>query len=210
MNVYAHADWTFCNLVIVGLTGSFDGASSVGKDATRMSFYPAADVVLMAKNLPTLSHVSWIDKLNVYGNLTFTGNSRYSSKYGKYYYTSNPYQTISGIVRGNVPSTYLKPERDRTLNAGIEASLLRHRIQLGVGYYNTSATDVVISGNRSPILGSSAYYSNEAELQSSGIELSLAFSPIYTKDVLMKTPTLSTVCVALVFSRPRQRLRPPI
>lgn len=183
MNFYAHADWTFLNLVKVGVTASLDGASSVGKDANRMSLYPAADVVLMAKNLPTLSHVSWIDKLNVYGNLTFTGNSRYSSKYGKYYYTSNPYQTISGIVRGNVPSTYLKPERDRTLNAGIEASLLRHRIQLGVGYYNTSATDVVISGNRSPILGSSAYYSNEAELQSSGIELSLAFSPIYTKDI---------------------------
>ena len=32
---------------------------------------------------------------------------------------------------------------------------------LGVGYYNTKATDVLISGDRSPILGSSSYYSND-------------------------------------------------
>ncbi len=182
MNVYAHADWTFRNLVKVGLTGAFDGASSVGKNATRMSFYPAADVVLMAKNLPALSTVDWLDKLNVYANLTFTGNSRFSSKFGKYYYTSNPYQTISGIVRGNVPSTDIKPERDRTVNFGIDAALIRHRLNVGLGYYSTLATDVLISGNRSPILGSSAYYNNEAEMTSKGFEVTLSASPVYTKD----------------------------
>ncbi len=181
MNVYAHADWTWRNLLKVGVTASFDGASSVGKDATRMTLYPAAEVVLMGKQLPTLNKVSWIDKFNVYGNLTFTGNSRYSSKYGKYYYTSHPYQTISGIIRANVPSTNLKAERDRTMNVGLEAELLHHRLTLGVGYFNTLATDVLISGNRLPVLGSSAYYSNEAELETSGIEVSVAFSPIYNK-----------------------------
>ena len=182
MNIYAHADWIFKNLVKVGLTASFDGASSVGKDATRMTLYPAADVTLMAKNLPALSTLHWLDKLNVYANYTITGNSRFSSKYGKYYYTSNPYQTISGIIRANVPSTAIKAEKDNTLNVGLDAALLHHRIMLGVAYYNTKATDVLISGNRSPILGSSSYYNNEAELESKGIELSLAVSPVYTRD----------------------------
>ena len=182
MNVYAHAGWTFQNLVKVGLTAAFDGASSVGKNATRMTFYPAADVVFMAKSLPVFSTSEWIDKLNVFASYTLTGNSRFSSKYGKYYYTSNPYQTISGIVRANVPSTKLKAETDHTMNVGVEAALLRHRVNVGIGYYSTKAKDVLISGNRSPILGSSAYYSNEAELESKGIELSLALSPVYTKD----------------------------
>lgn len=182
MNVYAHADYTFQNLVKVGLTASFDGASSVGKDATRMTLYPAADVVFMAHHLPALGNISWIDKLNLYANFSITGNSRYSSKYGKYYYTSNPYQTISGIVRANVPSTNLKAERDRTLNFGIETALLHHRAVVGIGYYNTKATDVLISGNRSPVIGSSAYYSNEAELESKGIELSLMLTPVAIKD----------------------------
>ena len=182
MNVYAHADWTFHNLVKVGVTGAFDGASSIGNDATRMTFYPAADVVFMAKNLPALSTKDWVDKLNLYANYTITGNSRFSSKFGKYYYTSNPYQTISGIVRANVPNTAIKAEKDQTLNVGLEAGLWHNRVLVGVGYYNTKATDVLISGDRSPILGSSLYYNNEAELTSKGLELSLAVSPVYTKD----------------------------
>jgi TonB-linked SusC/RagA family outer membrane protein len=182
MNLYAHVDWNFRNLVKVGLTGAFDGASSVGKDATRLTFYPAADVTFMAKTLPVINQVSWIDQLNVFANIALTGNSRFSSKFGKYYYTSNPYQTISGIVRANVPSTNLKAEKDRTINVGFETSFLHHRVNFGLQYYNTKATDVLISGDRSPILGSSAYYNNEAEMESKGLELSLSFSPIYTPD----------------------------
>ncbi len=183
MNVFLHADYTFNNLVKVGLTGSFDGSSSVGKDATRMTFYPAADVVFMAKQLPALNKVTWLDKLNAFANVSFTGNSRFSSKYGKYIYTSSPYQTISGIVRANVPSTKLKAEKDRTLNFGIETALLHHRVMLSAGYFNTKASDVLISGNRSPILGSSSYYSNEAEITSKGFEIALEVAPVYTKDL---------------------------
>ena len=181
-NVYAHADYTYNNMVKVGLTASLDGASSIGNDAARMSLYPAADVVLMAKNLKPLSTVDWLDKLNVYANYAMTGNSRFSSKYGKYYYTSNPYQTIAGLVRATVPNTKLKAERDQTLNVGLETQLLRNRLMLGAGYYTTKATDVLISGERSATLGSSPYYSNDAEMKSHGVELSLAFSPVYTKD----------------------------
>ena len=180
---FAHADYTFNNVVKAGLTASLDGASSVGKDAARMSLYPAADVVLMAKQLAPLNRADWIDRLDLYANIGWTGNSRFSSKYGKYYYTSNPYQTIAGLVRANVPNTNLKAERDRTFNVGMETSLLRNRLHLGVGYYNTRATNVLISGERTAILGSSPYYSNDAEMESKGLELTLAFSPVYTKDV---------------------------
>lgn len=181
-NGYAHADYTYNNMVKVGLTASLDGASSIGTDATRLSFYPAADVVLMAKNLKPLCTVDWLDKLNVYVNYAMTGNSRFSSKYGKYYYTSNPYQTIAGLVRATVPNTKLKAERDATLNVGLETQLLHNRLMLCVGYYTTKATDVLISGERSATLGSSPYYSNDAEMKSHGVELSLAVSPIYTKN----------------------------
>ena len=182
MNLYAHADWTWNSLLKVGLTASLDGASSIGTDATRMSLYPAADVVLMAKNLKTLAAVEWLNKLNVFANYTVAGNSRYSSKLGKYYYTSLPYQTVAGLVRANVPNTRLKAERDATLNAGLEASLLSNRLQLGLAYYLTKATDVIIAGNRSAVMGSGLYYNNEGELESKGLELTLAFSPVYTKD----------------------------
>ncbi len=183
MNFYAHADYTFDNLVKVGVSASLDGASSIGKDATRMSFYPAGEIVLMAKQLPGIKTADFINKLNLYANYGLTGNSRYSSKFGKYYYTSQPYQTIAGIVRANVPNTKLKAETDYTLNLGLETSLWNNRVNLAVGYYNIDAKNVLMAGQRSSVLGTSTYYNNDAEIESSGLELSFAVAPVYTKDL---------------------------
>lgn len=182
MNYYAHADYTFDNLVKVGLTASYDGASSIGKDADRMTIYPAGDIVLMAKQLPWMKNVDLINKLNIYGSYSITGNSRYSSKLGKYYYTSTPYQTIAGVVRANVPNTELKAEKAHTMNVGFEASVWNNRINLGAAYYNINTTDVLMTGQRSSVLGTTTYYNNDGEISSKGIELSLAVAPVYTKD----------------------------
>ena len=181
-NGYAHADWTYNNTVKVGLTASLDGASSIGKDATRLSFYPAIDAVFMAKQVPLFNQIEWLEKLNVYANYTLSGNSRFSSKLGKYYYTSYPFQNISGLVRGNVPNNALEAEKDRTVNIGLETSLLRNRLSLGIGYYNIQSSNVLVAGTRSVLLGSNTYYSNEGKFESQGMELSVAFAPIYMKD----------------------------
>ena len=182
LNWFAKADYTFDHLVKVGVTASFDGASSIGKDATRMTFYPAGEVVLMAKQLPLLRELDVVNKLNLFANYGVMGNSRYSSKLGKYYYTSTPYQTIAGIVRANVPNTKLKAERDYTLNLGLETALWNNRIQLGATYYSIQAKDVLMTGQRSSILGTSTYYNNDGEIDSKGVELSLAVAPVYNKD----------------------------
>lgn len=180
LSFFAHADYTFANTVKLGVTASYDGASSIGEDATRMSFYPAADIVFMAKEL--IGGSDWLNKLNLYANYGLTGNSRFSSKLGRYYYTSQPYQTIAGIIRATVPNTELKAERDATFNVGLETSTLNNRLMFNVGYYNIKATNVIINGVHSSILGTSPYYSNEGEIASSGVEISLNAMPIDIKD----------------------------
>lgn len=178
MDFYAHADYTLAHALMVGVTASADGASSIGDDAARFAFYPAAEAVLMAKELPFLKHVNAVNKLNLFVKYGATGNSRFSSKYGKYYYTSKPYQTIAGIVRANVPNTNLKAERDMNLNIGLETSLLNNRLMVGFDYYNTKARDVLMSGVTTPVLGTSPYYSNDARIDASGVELSLNATPV--------------------------------
>ena len=181
-NGYAHADWTFSNTVKMGLTASLDGASSIGTDATRLSFYPAAEAVFMAKGLSFFDKMQWIEKLNVYADYTLSGNSRFSSKLGKYYYTSYPFQNISGLVRGNVPNTALEAEKDRTVNVGLETSLLRNRVSIGIGYYNILSSNVLVAGERSVLMGSNTYYTNEGKFESQGLELTAAFLPVCLKD----------------------------
>lgn len=182
LNAFAHADYHYADLLKLGFTGSWDGASSIGKDTNRMSFYPAGEVVLKAKQFGPMLDVDFIDKLNLYANYGLTGNSRYSGKLGKYYYTSTPYQTIAGIVRANVPNTRLKAETDYTLNLGLETSVWNNRLTLGAGYYNIDARNVLMAGVRSSVLGTSAYYNNDARIASKGFEASFSLVPVATKD----------------------------
>lgn len=182
MDFYAHADYTLAHALMVGMTASADGASSIGDDASRFSLYPAGEVVLMAKELSFLKHADFVNKLNVFAKYGATGNSRFSSKFGKYYYTSRPYQTIAGIVRASVPNTNLKAERDMDLTLGFETSLFSNRLQLAFDYYNTKARNVLMSGVTTPLLGTSPYYSNDARIDADGVELSFNASPVYTKN----------------------------
>jgi len=182
MGGYVTADYKLGNLVTVGLVASLDGASSIGKDATRMSLYPGAHASAQLANLPQLKSLEWLDKLDPFVDYSFTGNSRFSSKLGQYYYSSQPYQTIAGIVRANVPNTALKAEVDKTLQVGIEAQVLQHRLGGRVAYYNTQADDVLMLGQSSSALGSSPYYCNDAAIKSQGIELSLNLVPVLTRN----------------------------
>lgn len=182
MNLYAHVDYRYANLLKLGVTASWDGASSIGKEASRMTFYPAFEAVLMTKQFSWMRESDFINRLDIYGNYSITGNSRFSGKLGKYYYTSTPYQTIAGIIRANVPNTTLKAEKDHTLNVGIDASVWNNRVQLGAGYYNVDAKDVLMTGVRSSVLGTSAYFNNDGQIQARGFEGRLQVMPINTRD----------------------------
>lgn len=182
MSYYLHADYTFNNLVKVGANISMDGASSTGKDAPRMGFFPSANAMLMAKNLKFLQDVDFINKLDIYANYGLTGNSQYSSKLGKYYYISSSYQGISGLLRANVPNTKLEWEKDLQFSAGLNASLWYNRLNLGFKFYDTQATDVLMISPNSSVYGTSYYYSNDGEISTNGIDASLSITPIRTRN----------------------------
>lgn len=182
MSVYAHADYRFADLLKAGVTASWDGASSIGKDTPRMSFYPSGEVTLMAKQLSFLRSSDFVNRLDIYASYGLTGNSRFASKLGKYYYTSTPFQDIAGIIRANVPNTKLKAETDRTLNVGFETMLWNNLVQLGAAYYNVDARNVLMTGVRSSVLGNSVYYNNDARIQARGLEASIQVMPVNTRD----------------------------
>jgi len=182
LNGNVHADYTYNDLVKASMNLSVDGASSTGKDAARYGFFPSGGITLMAKNASMLKSVENVNKLNIRAEYGLTGNSRYSSKYGEYYYTSSPYQGIAGIVRANVPNTKLKWEEDANLNLGVDGSFFHNLLDLSVGYFDTQAKDVLMVSPNSSVYGTAIYYSNDAAINSNGYELSLQVTPICTKN----------------------------
>ncbi|MCD8178826.1 MAG: SusC/RagA family protein, partial [Tannerellaceae bacterium] len=182
MNFYAHADYTYNDLVAASVNLAVDGASSTGTNANTFQAYPSAGLTWIGKGWLPLSNSTWINRLNVRAEYGLTGNSRFSSNYGKFSYTSNPFQSISGIVRANISNTYLKPERNAQLNVGMDVSLWYNRIDLSVDYYNNQASNVIINRPLTAMFGTAPYYDNTAKIENQGIEFSAQISAVRARD----------------------------
>ena len=136
MNFYAHADYTYKNQWQASVNLAVDGSSSTGEDANRFYMYPSVGLTWLGKGWKPLQNTTWLNKLNVRAEYSLTGNSRFASTMGMYYYKAAPYQDLSAIVRANVPNTQLKPERNASLNVGVDVAAFQNRLNISVDYFN--------------------------------------------------------------------------
>ncbi|MEN2400256.1 SusC/RagA family TonB-linked outer membrane protein [Flavobacterium sp. MC2016-06] len=97
----------------------------------------------------------------------------------------------NGSVNGNPlfqnSATYvqfqnLKPETQKSWEAGLEASLFKNRLSLDLSVYKTNTSDQIFNVPQSPATGYSFSQINAGELENKGIEVVLSGSPIKTKD----------------------------
>ncbi len=201
MNAYAGASYTWNSLVNAGVNISTDGASSTGVDAQRFGVFPSASANVMLHNLDALSSLNWLDRLTFHADYGKTGNSRFSGNYGKYYYVSELYQGIAGIIRTNVPNTSIKWEETLRANVGLDASFLANRASLSFGWYNDNVSDVLMAGSTSSLYGTGFHYSNDAAIVSNGVDVSLKVAPVYGRNFKWilggKATTLHNVITSL-------------
>lgn len=97
MNIFAHADYTYNNLLNVSANMSVDGSSANGKYTNRFRVYPSAGLTWMAKNMSFLIDKDWVNRLDLRCRYSVTGNSRFSSNYGRNYYSSLPYMAYPAL-----------------------------------------------------------------------------------------------------------------
>ncbi|MDL2241591.1 SusC/RagA family TonB-linked outer membrane protein [Bacteroidales bacterium OttesenSCG-928-L03] len=182
MNIYAHADYTYNNMVQAAINVSFDGASSTGVDANRFYLYPSLSLAWLGKGWSPFQDISWINKLNIRAEYGMTGNSRYAATLGSDYYASIPYESISTIAWTKVSNTKLKPETNTSLNLGIDMNLFSDRLRLSAGYFNNQIKDMISALPLSSVYGSAPYYDNIGDMENKGVELSAYLSLIRTRD----------------------------
>lgn len=175
-----HGDYTYNKLVRGTIGLAIDGTSASGVDAPRWGFFPSAGVTFMAANTGKLP--SWIDLLNVTVEGSMSGNSRFSSNYGKNYYTGSNFFHIGTINRSNVPNTKLQWEKKTQLDLGLDLAMFGNKVNVGFNYFASHAYDLLLNSNISAVYGSYNYYENCGTINTSGIEASLRVNPLHTKD----------------------------
>lgn len=182
MNYNANVQYMYNHQLALGATLSMDASSSTGTDATLFQAYPAVNATWMAKN-SILKDCDKINKLNIRGEFSTTGNSRFSSSLSKYYYINKVYRELSGLTRSGVPNTKIVPELNRTYDLGADISLFNHRLDMTADVYYTKNSKVIMPVSISAAYGTDYLYANAASAENKGIEVGAQFAAIQTKDL---------------------------
>lgn len=183
MNMYGHLNYTYKNIFSAFVNAAYDGASSTGPDAKRWGLFPSAGLTWYGKSLPFISESSVINKFNIKADFSKSGNSRMSARTSKYYYIGQPYRSLSGIVRGNVPNTMLKWENSTTYDLGLQFAAFKNKISVDLNVYKILSDDVILPTKISPEFGIESIYYNQGSISNQGMELSFMVDLLTTKNL---------------------------
>lgn len=183
MNAYAIVNYGFNNQYYIGASATVDASSSYGSNSGRAFIMPTANAAWKVKNAPFLRNSELISNFVIRGEYGMNGNSRYSSKYGRYYYTSAPLRDVAGMVRAGLPNLQLKPEKNITATVGADLSLVGNLIDLGVSFYEERTKDMLLDKRMPAVYGYSIMYDNAGEIKTQGVEADFAVNLFSKKSI---------------------------
>jgi TonB-linked SusC/RagA family outer membrane protein len=178
--IFAGATLDYKEILTLDATVRRDRSSTLPKD-NNSYYYPSASLNFqfgqLLQSVPWLSHAkAWVNYAEVGGDAPV-------------FATINTYTAltpISGESMFATPTTNnnanLVPERQKSAEAGIEASFLKDKIGFSVTYYHARQIDQIMPINVSTSTGFASFYVNGGTVQNSGIEASLNLVPIRSKN----------------------------
>ena len=89
-------------------------------------------------------------------------------------FTGNPLASVADTK--NNPD--LKPERTKSVEAGLEVNFLNNRVGFDLAFYKSNTVDQILPVSVSYVTGYGFKFVNAGELQNKGIELKLTGTPV--------------------------------
>jgi TonB-dependent starch-binding outer membrane protein SusC len=153
--------------------------SSVNSDDDKLFIYPK-----VAASYRILRLMGWLDELKLRAAYGETGNQ---PLYGQKFTPLIATQNISGlpglVVEGTVASTNLRPERQREVEGGFDATFADNRGTLEFSVFQKNVTDLLLQRTLAASTGFATQIFNGGRLRTSGVEVGLGVVPIQTRDL---------------------------
>ena len=164
-----------------------DGSSVFGVN-NKWGTFPAASFGWRASEEEFLKDNQWLSNLKLrvsYGSVGNTGIAPYQSQVlaTPYTFQFGTGDALIGYLPGTqLPNPDLKWETTTTLNTGIDFSFLNDRIGGTLEYYNAKTSDLLELKSINQTTGYNSQLVNIGKVQNQGVELTLNFVPVKTKD----------------------------
>ena len=141
-----------------------------------------------------MENVGWINNLSVKASYGEQGNDMLSTYYAwqSLYDLSYSNATNLGALISSLENQTVSWEKSRNFNAGIDAILFNHRLQLNVEFYNRLTKDLLLERPMALSTGFTGYMDNIGDMRNRGVEASLRLTPVRTGDFEWNITAMAT------------------
>lgn len=182
--IMGRLNYTLLNRYLLTLSVRRDGYSAFGMQNPYATF-PSGALAWNISDEPFFK-VKWIDNLKVRASYGLNGNRDIGIYDALSKLETTKYLTdgtlISGIYSNSLANRYLKWEKTKALNFGVDFSVLNGTISGAIDYYDMKTNDLLLKRSLPAIIGYADVMANMGELQNKGFEMTLNSRNIQTNN----------------------------
>lgn len=177
LSYLARATYAYKGKYLTSVALRADGCSRFGKN-NRWGYFPSASIAWRASEETFIKDIEWIDNLKLRLSYGETGNNQISNYGAIGLLNYLPYVEKGNVMQGLYTNTFpdpdLKWEKTGQTNFGIDASLFRNRINIGLDLYYSRTHDLLLDVPVPVLTGFTSSLTNIGELENRGVEFSLS------------------------------------
>ncbi|MDD3079590.1 MAG: SusC/RagA family TonB-linked outer membrane protein [Paludibacter sp.] len=177
---YLNVNYSYLNKYLVSVNAALDGSSRFGADAQGLKLFnhvfglfPSVNAAWLLTSEDFMGSQQTFDVLKVRVGYSVTGNDDIGNYSASSYYIPQSFLGAYGLVRGNIPNASLKWETHKKAVLGIDASLLKEKLNVSVDLYTSKTEDLINIKNLSTVSGFSVALMNDGALQNTGVDLNI-------------------------------------
>jgi TonB-linked SusC/RagA family outer membrane protein len=172
--------------------------STNNSDPAKLFFYPKGSVSYRMPNL-----TSSISELKLRLAVGVSGNQpRYGQKFTELTATNLSGLIPTGQIQGSTAAPDLRPERQREIETGFDATLLHNRLNIEATIYEKAISDLLEQRTLTPGTGFSQIIFNGGDLRTRGLELAANVVAIEGRDWTWKMRASLTGSRCIITSLP--------
>lgn len=177
--IYARASLGYKDFLYFEGTIRRDKSSTL-PEGSNVYYYPSASLGFIFSEFVS---ANWLQFGKVRLNYAEVGNDAPFASVSDVYTKPSPFgSTTLFSVPSTKNNTELKPERTKSLEAGLEMSFFNKRLGFDFAYYKNNTVDQILPVSVSRATGYSFKYLNSGEVENSGFEIALNGNPVNSGD----------------------------
>jgi TonB-linked SusC/RagA family outer membrane protein len=180
-SVFGTANIAYKNFVFLDLTGRNDWSSTLPVD-NNSYFYPSASLSFIVTDAFGIKS-DVLSFAKVRASYAEVGGTADAYALQGIYNADQPFNGNPSLRYTNtIPPLGLKPQRKQSKEVGLELKFLQNRISFDGAYYKENTVNQIMNIAVSNTTGFDTKTINAGNLQNSGVELQVMFTPVQTSD----------------------------